>query len=411
MMVVTSQLQREAPVRSAGRARSFLLVRLLVVGVVYALIFRVVDLSQILQSLSERTAWAFGIGVLLLLSQIAICAERWRLLVPSGTPRPGFKGSFWAYLEGSFFNQALPSTIGGDAVRVLRWRSRQMPAAEAFGTVLVDRISGAIGAALLAGMASVLLVSRDVGGYRSVAVLALSAAVLFGGLCFVALMRWPPLKGLLRHVDRIHPSIQQARGALVLGRSFVFSLAYSVAGHCLAGIAVYAFARSLGADLPLRLGHRHHRCGDPHLDDPDLDCGLGPARGELLDAARADRRGEQRCRPDRHPLRSRGARLGAARRALAPVRLDETPGRLPRCLASMTASHALQRAGDVYARSRSRDMGVGPRPSHVSSHRFIAFGNFLQIDTDNQASRDPNLPSNLLTSLSQCERLNGRSVK
>jgi uncharacterized membrane protein YbhN (UPF0104 family) len=224
-----------------------------VVVVVYAVIFQVGDLSQILQSLSERTAWAFGTGVLLLLAQSAICAERWRLLVPRGKPRPVFKLSFWAYLEGAFFNQALPSTIGGDAIRVLRWSSPQMTAAEAFGTVLVDRISGAIGAALLAGMAGMLLVHRDIGVYRSAAVLALSAAVVIGGLCFIALVRWPPLKGLLRHVDRIHPSIRQARGALVLGWRFLFSLAYSVAGHCLAGVAVYALARSLEVDLALSL--------------------------------------------------------------------------------------------------------------------------------------------------------------
>jgi glycosyltransferase 2 family protein len=238
---------------SSGRARLFMAARLLVVVAVYALIFRVVDLSDVFKSVSGWTVWAFGAGVMLVLAQTALCTERWRLLVPHGTPRPCFFPSFWAYLEGAFLNQVLPSTIGGDALRVLRWRSRQMPAAEAFATVLVDRISGATGAALLAGMASMLLLVHDVADYRTVAVLALSAACLFAGLCFVVLMRWPRLERVLHHLDRIHPGIEQARHALVLGRRFVISLSYSVGGHCLSGVAVYLLARSLAIDLPLSL--------------------------------------------------------------------------------------------------------------------------------------------------------------
>jgi glycosyltransferase 2 family protein len=238
---------------SPGRARLFLLARLLVVVLAYFLIFRVVDLSGIFGSVSQWTAWAFGAGVLLLLVQTALCTERWRLLVPQDTPRPGFVRSFWAYMEGAFFNQVLPSTIGGDAVRVLRWRSPQMSAAEAFATVLVDRISGATGAALLAGLASMLLLAHDVADYRTLSVLALSAAFLLGGVCFVALMRWPRLEGVLRYVERMHPGLERARRALVLGRRFLISLGYSLVGHCLSGIAVYVLARSLGVALPLSL--------------------------------------------------------------------------------------------------------------------------------------------------------------
>jgi glycosyltransferase 2 family protein len=253
MMAVMARAETEPRVPSTARARLFQIVRLLVVFVAYFLIFRVVDLSDVFGSVSEWTAWAFGTGVLLLLVQTALCTVRWRLLVPQDTPRPGFVRSFWAYMEGAFFNQVLPSTIGGDAIRVLRWRSPQMPAADAFATVLVDRISGATGAALLAGFASLLLLAHDVADYRTLAVLALSAAFLFGGLCFIALMRWPRLQGLLHYLDRMHPGLERVRRALVLGRRFLLSLGYSVVGHCLSGVAVYALARSLAVDLPLSL--------------------------------------------------------------------------------------------------------------------------------------------------------------
>jgi uncharacterized membrane protein YbhN (UPF0104 family) len=250
---IGSEAAREPRVSPPGRARLFLIVRLLVAVLAYFLIFRVVDLSNVFGSVSGWTAWALGAGVLLLIVQTALCTERWRLLVPQDTPRPGFVRSFWAYIEGAFFNQVLPSTIGGDAVRVLRWRSPQMPTAEAFATVLVDRISGATGAALLAGLASLLLFAHDVTDYRTVAVLALSAAFLFGGLCFIALMRWPRLQGLLHYIDRMHPGLARARRSLVLGRRFLLSLVYSLVGHCLSGVSVYILARSLGVDLPLSL--------------------------------------------------------------------------------------------------------------------------------------------------------------
>jgi uncharacterized protein (TIRG00374 family) len=248
-----SKAEIEPRVSSTARARLFLTARLLVVFIAYFLIFRVVDLSNVFGSVSVWTAWAFGAGVLLLLVQTALCTVRWRLLVPQDTPRPALVRSFWAYMEGAFCNQVLPSTIGGDAVRVVRWRSPQMPAAEAFATVLVDRISGATGAALLAGLASVLLLAHDVADYRTLSALALSATFLFGCASFIALMRWPRLRPVLHYVDRMYPGLERAWRALVLGRRFLISLAYSVVGHCLSGVAVYVLARSLAVDLPLAL--------------------------------------------------------------------------------------------------------------------------------------------------------------
>ena len=249
--------------------------------------------------------------------------------VPQGTPRPRFVRSFWAYMEGAFVNQVLPSTIGGDAIRVLRWRSEHMPTAEAFATVLVDRISGATGAALLAALASVLLLARDIADYRALSILVLSAGFLFGGVCFVALMRWPKLHGLLHYVDRLHPALQQAQRALVLGRRFLISLGYSLVGHSLSGIAVYVLARSLSVDLPLSLTIGITGVVILISMIPISLAGWGDSRGKLYYPARSAWSESSERRSYRHSIRPCLPCLGIAGRVLASFRLAKRPNSRP----------------------------------------------------------------------------------
>jgi uncharacterized membrane protein YbhN (UPF0104 family) len=162
--------------------------------------------------------------------------RRWRLLIHAQGGEAPFPGLVRAYFAGIFFNNLLPSTIGGDAVRVVHTSRLGLGRARALAIVFVDRFVGLLALmlfAVLGALASGRLATRApsllawvMGG---AAVLGLAATLLF-----------LPTVGPARHLN-----FQGKWG--VLARAFGWSLLLQTSvvlgGWCL--------ARALHAPIPL----------------------------------------------------------------------------------------------------------------------------------------------------------------
>jgi glycosyltransferase 2 family protein len=234
---------------STWRRKRMGAVRALIAVVIFGFILHSVNLD-ITARLSAATGWAFAAGVLMLVGQLGLCTARWRLLVEPSWSCPGFADSYRAFIEGQFFNQVIPSTLGGDAWRVIRWRAAGVTLRAAAASVFMDRLSGAMGAAMLAIVASVLLARHGLDAYLTLPIFFLGALAIGAIATFMFVVR----RGFpLRRFKRIQTAIGNLRGSLVIDRRYLASLGYAVAGHCVCGIAVYATARSLGIDLSLVL--------------------------------------------------------------------------------------------------------------------------------------------------------------
>jgi glycosyltransferase 2 family protein len=113
-----------------------------------ALLFGKIDYAATLRHLRDITPFTGLTGLLILYAALALATERWRIVLRStGCAFSGWN-LFRLNLVGQFFNQALPSTIGGDGVRVWLLYQRGCSFAEAFNSVLIDRISGFVVLAL-----------------------------------------------------------------------------------------------------------------------------------------------------------------------------------------------------------------------------------------------------------------------
>ena len=150
------------------------LARAALVVVVYAAIGRTVNFSDLTVELTSSLAYAVAGAIVLTLIQAAICTYRWILV--AGTNVPGFRASYLAYMEGLFVNQVLPSVVGGDALRIIRWREYGVSTADAVVSVLGDRVFGVLGAAALALASVAQLSSLGVDQYWMPIAWALSAA-------------------------------------------------------------------------------------------------------------------------------------------------------------------------------------------------------------------------------------------
>ena len=113
----------------------------------------------------ERVANAqplsFGLAVGLTVLQISFFAFRWRQIASCSGGGLSFKNAVIGNLELGFVNVFLPSSLAGDAVRVLRAQRAGMPVSHGAISVLLDRALGLASILLLTPFALALVPLTD----------------------------------------------------------------------------------------------------------------------------------------------------------------------------------------------------------------------------------------------------------
>jgi uncharacterized protein (TIRG00374 family) len=248
-----SQGDARKQAQSKGKAAAMFVLRIAVVAAIYYVIFRKVDLHEVGPLLTPYYAAAMAGAVLLSLLQAAICTIRWMLLARDGGTMPGFVPSFAAYMEGLFFNQALPSFVGGDAVRIMRWRKFGVGTHRAVVSVFRDRMFGAIGAAIFALVASTMLWALPVERVKVIVSFGLGISALCAGAGIMVLIQSRRVTNLFARFHRVHSLLARISGAPLGIPRYALATFYSLFGQLLAGLAVLLLARSLGISLPVPL--------------------------------------------------------------------------------------------------------------------------------------------------------------
>ena len=145
-------------------------------GLIVAVLWQA-DLGRVADALAGIRPRAFALSLLATGAAILIMVERWRvLLVARGRREPGFGWLCETYLIALLLGQVLPTAVGGDAVRAIDLGRRTGDTAEAWSSVLVDRL---VGLAALGVLAVIGVVAGGGGIGRGVAALVL-AGVLGG---------------------------------------------------------------------------------------------------------------------------------------------------------------------------------------------------------------------------------------
>jgi hypothetical protein len=126
-----------------------LLVKAAISGLLLYLSLRLVNLDALVERLNRiELGWLF-LAVLLMTIQLLLLSVRWwQIAVSCGTDM-GFGRTLQINFIAAFFNQVLPSTVGGDGVRI--WFAARKGAgwANATYSVLLDRLFGVFVLALV----------------------------------------------------------------------------------------------------------------------------------------------------------------------------------------------------------------------------------------------------------------------
>lgn len=116
--------------------------RLLVTtGLIWVLAMRI-DLGRAAVIIAHASVPLLAAALGGLLAANLVTALRWHLILAAATPSPGPATLAKLILVGLYFNQVLPSGIGGDAVRALRCRSLGIGLGAAVRSILLDRACG-----------------------------------------------------------------------------------------------------------------------------------------------------------------------------------------------------------------------------------------------------------------------------
>lgn len=192
---------------------------------------------------------AFVAASLLNVAQSLVCTFRWGLIQRVFGRPPPFSTSIWAYLECGFCNQALPSFIGGDAVRVLRWFESGVTAAHASASVVFDRAFGAFGASILAIVACFLLQGTDIERYKLVSVALLGGGVFGACASFLLVVRLRATHKWFSRAHQLHTFLVAVTDWRPSGVGIASFVLLGVGGQVVAGLSVYVLAHALGINL------------------------------------------------------------------------------------------------------------------------------------------------------------------
>ena len=201
-------------------------------------------LGERLQSL--KFGWML-VTMVLAFMQLFLLAARWRKIAGACGAQLPLGRAFQLSLIAAFFNQVLPSTVGGDGMRIWLFARDGTGWAKATYSVLLDRFVGVLALAIMiiACLPWTLVLIKDPIGRATL--LVIGAGSIGGAAVFLALgyLRWGWLQrwSAVRHLMQISQTARQFLFSIGIG---VPVLAFSLVIHALT--AAIASCAALAVD-------------------------------------------------------------------------------------------------------------------------------------------------------------------
>lgn len=207
-----------------------------------------------------KTAWGYVsqvsfpllfLYVIILLGSMMISAYKWRILTRYKGFRKSFRWHFQTYLAGTFVNNFLPSTIGGDAYRALELGvDKEGKHSPGVSTIFFDRLTGIWSLALLGCVFSLLQ-------YRTMAEhpFWIFIAVMMGVLLVIDVALTLDKRGFFaglgkyfsQPIEHLITEIASFRDEVTVKRVFALAVIFNFIGVGLANyILFHAFGLSVG---------------------------------------------------------------------------------------------------------------------------------------------------------------------
>jgi uncharacterized membrane protein YbhN (UPF0104 family) len=210
---------------------------------------RRLDLDQLRNNLFAVDPWMFLLALALVGVQTFILNGRWMLIMHSLDVSIEWLAGMRILMISLWFNQVLPSSAGGDVVRIWLLRRRDVQWSQAVQGVMADRFTALLGLVALMVAGLPFLFMRVHNSAADLAIGGLAAAGVIGTIFLLTLDRWPariiefgPIPGFVRFGTLVRYLLLQFRRRELLFGSAIFI-------HLLTVASCFVLAIGLQADL------------------------------------------------------------------------------------------------------------------------------------------------------------------
>jgi len=221
------------------------------------LVLREVGIQELAATLRQADLGWVVLAILISPTLILLSVIKWHILLRSQGDRVPFFYLFKLYYVGYFFNNFLPSTVGGDVVRVYELGNRTKDPAGALASVFMERLTGFVILLVLAVLA--LLGNLSLIQDTTLTMAVLAVVVMFVGLLWVIfdgrllnfIERLIPLPLLKKYTTKFRKFQTSLYAYKDRRRVLVTVFAWSVVYHLLSILNIYVCARAFYPDTPL----------------------------------------------------------------------------------------------------------------------------------------------------------------
>ena len=227
------------------------IIKLLITIVLFYYLFQYIDFEKLYTILYKSHGGWILLALLLQLASTYLAAYRWfkisQLLVFKE------KLSFYvqSYFKGSFFNQVLPSSIGGDAIKIVDLVQKGYDKKDSFYGVFVDRVVGLVGLLVLNLLATIIFF----GTFDKEFSLLIILMTLGGILGFITLFHLEKIKflGKYKFLDLFHRLARRLNALYPDRKTLIKHIAISVLIHLLSVLTMYGLSLSIDLHLSFQI--------------------------------------------------------------------------------------------------------------------------------------------------------------
>lgn len=203
--------------------------------VLIAIVVRAFDVRDVAAQFMKVDAATLLLAAAVALAVALLHAARWLAVIGASNHRLSFRTALQVVLIGHFFNQMLPSSVGGDAVRVWCAYRAGLGFGIAAGTVIIDRVLTLVSLLLFtaAGLPWLFDIVLDPAARWALATVI--CAGLAGFAAFLAIVRLPRFALRWR-------TLRSLLGLAALARKVIFHARYALPVILLSALSFAGFA-------------------------------------------------------------------------------------------------------------------------------------------------------------------------
>ena len=227
----------------------YFLLKLTVSCVLIIYILSNFQVEQLFHRLEDIELWHLFSATMIFVLLMFNNTLRWYIVINAiGSALP-YKTSFKIFYIGLFFNQTLPSSVGGDAVRMYLANKEGLSLTSAINSVLLERIATLLGLIILVVICQPLLTSKMGGDHTQLIFPLLFTLSVTGIICLMFLDRLPEKLTRFRILAGISTLGRSAKKLFLSPANAARSIILGITGNIILSLIVFLLSQSLFLDL------------------------------------------------------------------------------------------------------------------------------------------------------------------